>query len=618
MTAKYQVPQKGVRILLIALLLICIAIGIFAGRSLWSFLAVLPASLIYWIFGNLSRRNLLLESQVNENAHLKKSFDIQPRNKTQDLPKSVEAATNSASFYHMVLQKIPMDIAVFDKDHKYLLLTEKAIKDPVLRKWLIGKDDFDYCHYRNKPISIAEQRRALFNQVIQTATSISWEDQYTLPDGNEQVISRTLLPVFDEIGNFAYVIGVGTDITKRWLAEKQTQLAMEQAHKASQAKGDFLSIMSHEIRTPMNAVIAMSEWLTAENPREDQREPLEILKFSGENLLVLINDILDFSKIDAGKVDFEKIPTDLELLIRRILTAHKEVAQEKGLELSLIISPELKHFVGTDPTRLSQIFNNFVSNAVKFTQHGKVEIHLQLQYSPDEQSLQVEVEIRDTGIGISEEKLEAIFDPFSQAESSTTRKYGGTGLGLAITRRLINLMGSEIHISSELGKGTTFSFGLQLPVMGLLAENESNKPQFREQVEMLTGLRVLAVEDHLVNGKILIKFLQKWNITASLAESGKEAIELIEGGWNPDIILMDLQMPEMDGYETTRLIREIGGRYAHIPILALSANALNDVEKEVISAGMNGFIPKPFRPSSLFKALEENFHKIYPPIRPHH
>ncbi len=511
------------------------------------------------------------------------------------------------AFYQMILGHVPIDIVVFDNQHCYLFLTEKSIRDPELRQWMLGKDDFDYCRYRGKPLSIAEDRRALFEQAASSRQTVSWEDVYPASDGLSQYVLRLLHPVFDGEGALTYMIGVGIDQTMQRRAEISMNQALELAQNAAKAKSDFLSIMSHEIRTPMNAVISMSEWLLAESPRPDQLEPLEILKFSGENLLVLINDILDFSKIEAGKIEFEQLPIDLMALVNRVAAPHRERSLEKGVAFEVEPGEALRHKIVGDPTRISQVLNNFLSNAVKFTASGEVRLQIESCYLPDNQRISIKFLVSDTGIGIPSDKLGSIFDPFSQAESSTSRKFGGTGLGLSITHRLLQLMGSEAMVTSELGRGTTFSFTLALPFSDPLAV-ELVKPAEEAEENTLAGLRVLAVEDHPVNGKILMKFLSKWGASGKLATSGQEALQLVGNGFRPDVVLMDLQMPEMDGYETSKRLRESGLLPEGIVIWALSANALNDVHLEVGKAGMNGFIPKPFRPAQLLACLKESLH----------
>lgn len=508
----------------------------------------------------------------------------------------------TTTFYDMVLGQVPIDIVAFDQDHKYLLLTEKSIKDTELRKWMIGKDDYDYVAYRNKPVAIADNRRKLFNMARDSAEAVKWEDHNILPDGADEYLLRMFQPVFDN-GEFKYMLGVAWDITEQKLAENKMRAAKEEAEQASKAKANFLSMMSHEIRTPMNAVIAMTEWMLAESPRTSQQEPLEIIKFSGENLMVLINDILDFSKIEAGKVELEQTDVHLAQLVKNILGSYRNTDDGKQFELIDEVDPNLQNYVIGDPTRISQVLTNFVSNAVKFTTEGSIKVLLTVQEQTESQIL-IDFEISDTGIGIATEKLELIFDPFSQAESSTTRKFGGTGLGLSITHQLISLMGGEVKVESKVGVGTSFRFSLQFPKGQRIGASQINPDQAPVE-KNLDRLKILAVEDHPVNGKVLMKFLKKWKSEPTWVTSGQEALTFLESPDFPlpEVILMDLQMPEMDGYETTRRIRNMGGELQQIPIIALSANAINDVKKEVYSSGMNGFIPKPFRPSLLFDTL---------------
>lgn len=523
------------------------------------------------------------------------------RYRSYEVYETTRGSLDSEAFYQMLLAHVPIDIVVFDHEHRYLLLTEKSIKDPVLRAWMIGKDDYDYVAYRNKPITVADKRRACFVKAKEAGETISWEDHYTLPNGNDQFILRMMHPVNNTFGDLEYMVGIGWDITERKLAELKKEEALELAQKASDAKASFLSMMSHEIRTPMNAVIAMTEWMQAESPREDQKEPLEIIRFSGENLLVLINDILDFSKIEAGKIELEHRPVHLSELLENILQTHLESAREKGIGLALECPQKLNYHIITDSTRLSQILNNLISNAVKFTENGDVRIILE-KNNISKSEISISIRVIDTGIGISQRKLSMIFEPFSQAENTTTRQFGGTGLGLTITNRLTQLLGGEITVSSTEGVGSEFRLSITFPRGAPLVPAQLPSADM-SQVQQLEGMRILAVEDHPVNGKVLMKFLNKWQTEPHWVESGLEALQFLEQGGQADLILMDLQMPEMDGFETARRIRKLGGCFAQIPIYALSANALNDVESEVKAAGMEGFISKPFRPKNLREIL---------------
>ncbi|MEM8886568.1 MAG: ATP-binding protein [Bacteroidota bacterium] len=391
------------------------------------------------------------------------------------------------------------------------------------------------------------------------------------------------------------------DITQRVQFQEEIILAKEKAEAAAIAKTNFLSTMSHEIRTPMNAVIGLTNLLIQENPRQDQLDNLNVLKFSGENLLVLINDILDFNKIEAGRVEFEEIDFSLKTVANTIKEAIGVKAKAKGIGLRIYMDSALPEVVVGDPTRLSQILNNLIGNAVKFTEKGKVTVDIALREEKDDK-LYIDFEVEDTGIGIPEDKIASVFESFTQSNSTITRKYGGTGLGLSITKRLIELQGSEIKLESELGVGSKFYFTLPL--------QRSKRKAIREEsldsaplVESLKGIKVLLVEDNKVNQMVAKKFLSHWGIDVEIAENGLIATELVRQ-LEFDIILMDLHMPVMDGYTATKTIRSFEEpRFQDLPIIALTASVLQPTQKGVREVGMTDFVSKPFKPEELNRKI---------------
>lgn len=385
---------------------------------------------------------------------------------------------------------------------------------------------------------------------------------------------------------------------------EQLKEAISSAENSSKAKSDFLSTMSHELRTPLNSVIGMSYVLLADKPREDQAENLKVLHFSAESLLALINDILDFNKLDYGKIEMEKVGFYPAELIGRIHSGLKYQADEKGLLFSLELDENLKNIaVIGDPTRLLQILFNLAGNAIKFTSKGKIEISVDLLDS-DLEYVTLGFVVRDTGIGIGAEQKEIIFEPFTQASSNITRKFGGSGLGLAITKQLLDLHNSQIDLKSEVGQGTTFKFKIRynragsadITVNSILEANVLTN-------EDITWLNILVAEDNSMNILLMKKLLASWNITADFALNGMEAIEMAKKKFY-DIILMDIHMPVMDGYESSANILSFYKNKPRSPyLIALTASVANDIHNKIKLAGLNDYVSKPFNPSELKSKL---------------
>jgi signal transduction histidine kinase/CheY-like chemotaxis protein len=393
--------------------------------------------------------------------------------------------------------------------------------------------------------------------------------------------------------------------SEKQLNEK-LEKAMIRSERSSETQSDFLSTMSHEIRTPLNAVIGMSNLLMMESPRPDQKENLEILRFSAGNLLTLINDVLDFNKIESGKIAFENIKFNLNELMQNICGGQMLKAQEKGLDFNLQVDEFLKtHYMIGDPTRLSQIIFNLISNAIKFTGKGGININVTCVQDRHNEAT-IKFAIADTGIGIAPDKVTAIFEPFTQESITTTRQFGGTGLGLAIVKRLLELQGVSINLTSEIGVGSEFFFVMNFPVSTdkVVAEEPARHVTSAQQSElMLSNMQVLIAEDNPVNVMLMKKLLSKWNITPVIAENGERAIELLQYG-NFDIILMDLQMPVLDGFEASKVIRKMADpKKANVPIIALTASALFDIKDRVYEAGMNDYVSKPFKPAELMEKM---------------
>ena len=367
---------------------------------------------------------------------------------------------------------------------------------------------------------------------------------------------------------------------------------VREAEKASLMKTEFLSVMSHEIRTPLNAVVGMSNLLKAEG---EQKENVNTLKGAAQNLLVLINNILDYTKIESEKVEFEALDTHLPELLENLRLTYSARAIEENLNLELKIGPNTPEYIVCDPTRLNQVLSNLVGNGLKFTERGSVIISVNPQSTRDD-SVVLRFMVEDTGIGIAKDKQELIYETFTQASSATNRNYGGTGLGLSIIQKLLRLQGTELHLESEIGVGSTFYFDQEFK-LGSLKQVVQPKASDYSDWGLLQGKRLLLVEDNPVNIVVARKFLERWKAHVDVAMSGEEVMDLTI---DHDLILMDLQMPDMDGYTISQKLREQGVK---IPILAFTASALFDVREKIAASGMNDYVIKPFDPEDLYRKL---------------
>lgn len=374
--------------------------------------------------------------------------------------------------------------------------------------------------------------------------------------------------------------------------------AVMKEKQAINAKSDFLSTISHEIRTPLNGIIGMTHLLLDESPREDQLQYLKTIKFSSDNLMLLINDILDYSKIEAGMIKPEEIQFNLDELLSHMKKVNHQIAEDKSIQLKLRKDDDIPKLVIGDPLRLSQILNNLISNAIKFTKEGSVTIEAEL-LSKQEKSANILFSVKDTGIGIDADKHQIIFERFQQADTSISRNFGGTGLGLSISKKLLKLMGSDIQLKSELNVGSDFSFELELK----LPKSKNQEKIFNNNFEPFTHGKILLVDDNMVNIMIAKKLFEKWQLKVTTAQSGVEALKKVQLE-DFDIIFMDLFMPELDGYQTTMEIRKLGGKFTDLPIIALSSSVYSFVEKSLRDASLTDFISKPFNPEQLYQKVE--------------
>ncbi|MGV3557082.1 response regulator [Larkinella arboricola] len=377
-----------------------------------------------------------------------------------------------------------------------------------------------------------------------------------------------------------------------------------QLEKASKAKSDFLQTMSHELRTPLNIVMGITYLLNDSKLNEEQKENLNLLRFSAESLLLLINDILDFNRFESKNVELESVPFSISYLLDNVCDGFSIKAKEKGITCRLEIAPQIRdQYVYGDPTRFVQIMFNLVGNAIKFTQEGGVEVSASVVRQADDQ-IRIRFSVKDTGIGIRPDQQTIIFDPFIQASASIQREFGGTGLGLAIVKHLLTLHQSTIHLESQENKGTHFYFEIDYKTVSL-QDNSFHSPGIASSYRDLSQLKVLLAEDNPHNVSFMKKVFQTWNNTISVAENGKEVLEKLDKD-KYDVILMDIQMPLLNGYETAQLIRQLNDfEKSNTPIIALTAYVATDVIKRIKEVGMNDYLLKPFKSDELRHKLSQ-------------
>lgn len=504
-----------------------------------------------------------------------------------------EELTNQKRVLEQILDTLPINIYIKDNEGRLVFLNKETCDTYRISTDYLGKTDTDIF-----PEEIAQRFAKDDLKVVKGVKMESWEEHIRWRHLDINLLVGKRLISFEK-NKPPYILGYSVDITARKRFEQELIQAKRKAEEAAIAKEQFLSTMSHEIRTPMNAVIGMTHVLLENDPRDDQLENLKILKFSAQTLLSLINDILDFNKIDAGKVEFEDAIFELPELMESIQKSFAFTAQEKGIELRFFTDDDIPTKVVGDPVRLTQVLTNLMNNAIKFTHQGNVKVALHL-VNETHKDIMVRFTVKDTGVGIPKGKQKIIFERFTQANPETIRKFGGTGLGLAIVKRLLELQDSKIFLESEENRGAKFYFDLKLKKhMPIL--NKDYHAVNKDTIQKTKGQKILLVEDTKINQLVVAKFLKTWHLKIEYAVNGLEAIEQAQKNVY-DLILMDLQMPEMDGYEATRGIR-LMPKHKDTPIIALTASALVEERERAFKAGVTDYLTKPFSPNELYNKI---------------
>ena len=511
-------------------------------------------------------------------------------NRENELIRMQDEIERSRQFLQAFMDNASTAMFAKDLDGRYLMVNKKKIEYLPLQHPLLGHTEGEALENPAGRISFRREDA----EVIASGHPMEFYDEVEQVNDVTRYYKTVKFPISDNHGNFLAIGGITNDITDTIMRENELKAAKGKAEDAASAQERFLAAMSHDMRTPLNGIVGMINLLEQTVLNTEQKEYMDAMKVSSANLRVLINDILDISKIQAGKLNIESVLFDLEELLDSVEEVFKHEARKKELDFSIRVERGLPTMLEGDPTRLSQILNNLIGNAMKFTATGFVQLSIRYQEFPNN-SVVLTFIVEDSGIGISAEGLSRLFHSFSQAGSDTTRRFGGSGLGLSICKSLVELQKGEIGVTSELSKGSIFRFSIPY---AKAIQSSNQKEERKLQVAsnffgQFADLCCLIVEDNLINQKVAFHILKKNDIRADIANNGREAIDILKKSPEKyDFILMDIQMPEMDGYQATTVIRNELGLI--IPIVAMTASALKGEREHCLEVGMNDFVPKPF------------------------
>ena len=504
--------------------------------------------------------------------------------------------------FEILLEALPVPIFRLTANDGSIIALNAAFESLIgwPRDHWLGEAFISLCHDSDKTTAVA----ALHSVLVGGEETTPFEVRLRTA-GGEEVNAEIFFSPHIENGRMTQILGVAYNVTSRKWVEQDLRAAMESAQSANQSKSAFLANMSHEIRTPMNAIIGMTGLLLDTELAERQIDYVETIRAGSDTLLALINDILDFSKIESGKLELERQPFDLRECVEAAISLAGTVASQKGLPLRTEIDPTCPPAIVGDVTRVRQVLVNLLSNAVKFTEKGEVVVRVRSRPLHNGQS-EIRFEIADTGIGIPEERLETIFESFHQVDASTTRKYGGTGLGLTISKSLTELMDGDIGATSTEGEGSVFFFTVPAEALDAVPEEHSGH---RDRVEIDSRLaerlplRILVAEDNVVNQKVAQLLLKRLGYRADVVANGAEVLDALRRQ-TYDLVLMDVQMPELDGLEATRRLRREGSKNGVPWIVAMTAGALVGDRERCRAAGMNDYVAKPVEIHELQAAIE--------------
>ena len=520
-----------------------------------------------------------------------------------------ETLAKERNLLRTLINHLPDYIYIKDTQSRFILANEASVRslNCSCLEDLLGKTDFDFF-----PHNLAERFYADEQTIFQSGTPLINQEEQTirLSTGEPIWFLTTKVAFRDSRGKIAGIVGLSRDITIQKQEAEELKQAKDQADAANRAKSEFLARMSHEIRTPMNAIIGLTHLALQTELSSKQQDYLTKIHVSAHSLLGIIDDILDFSKIEAGKLSLETVSFYLDEVLGDVANVLGIKAEEKGLDMQFSVAEDVPAVLVGDPLRLKQVLMNLTSNALKFTEKGSISMNVEL-VSKQAAKLILRFAIRDTGIGISPQQRQELFQPFTQADGSITRRYGGTGLGLSISKGLVEMMGGAMSVESQPGRGSLFSFTavFKYPAEQQALVGVASEPAAQETRDMFTGLRVLVVEDNEINQQVAKELLETRGVTVTIANTGQEAVQWVRDV-EFDLILMDIEMPDMDGYEATQRIRELAAALPanslqHLPIIAMTAHALAGDRKKSLDAGMNDHVIKPIDPEHLYAILQK-------------
>jgi len=516
-------------------------------------------------------------------------------------------ATELADIVREAVNRLPGGFVIYGPDHEILLANEQNERDfPITNQCLrAGLSHREAIRAAIKDAMPAYSTAEVNEITEKLAASLKNSEPVELKTSNGKIMQVVELPL-----SFGGSVGVGADITALRERERELKNARKAAEAANEAKSAFLANISHEIRTPLNGILGMTHLLASSNLTDEQRDQIETILDSGKTLMAILNDVLDLSKIEAGKFEIAPIDSDLAHQLLRLSKLWTPRAVEKGLTLTLDIDPAMEEYMRFDPIRVRQCISNLVSNAIKFTLRGSITVSATAR-PVDDDHFEVKLSVTDTGIGVDAEAIDRLFAPFTQADATTSRQFGGTGLGLSISRKLARLMGGDVTVMSEPGKGSTFTFTFQAErgraSEVVVADNDVDKTGGTRRA---SDLRLLLVDDHPLNRKVARMFLQPLNIEIVEAENGEEALFHLDAQ-HFDLMLLDMHMPVMNGKETLRRIRAEDSPHRDLGVIVLTADSLGPDNTDYEEMGADGYIRKPIDHRELVleigRVLEKRF-----------